>query len=188
MKINTSKTCLRALGIAESFRQDKPTSILAGVVMRGDLRIDGVALTTITLGGMDATEGIIRIYKTLNRRDINVIIIGGAVVSLFNIIDLEKIHTELTTPVISVTYQPSPGLEEHLRARYPERLTAYQKLGEREELKLKNGHTVFTRYQGLTKNETKTVLNRFTREGKRPEPVLAARLIARAVLTSKPGM
>ena len=50
------KKGLRALGIAESF-SGRGHSILAGIVMRKDLKIDGFAFSRVTMGGMDATDG-----------------------------------------------------------------------------------------------------------------------------------
>ncbi|OYV08524.1 MAG: hypothetical protein CG443_267, partial [Methanosaeta sp. ASP1-1] len=42
MSLYLNKPGLRALGIAESFVRSLPYSILAGVVMRADLRVDGL--------------------------------------------------------------------------------------------------------------------------------------------------
>ena len=56
--MHIAKKGLRILGIAESFSSGK-NSILAGVVMRKDLRIDGFSFTTTTVGGMDATDSVI---------------------------------------------------------------------------------------------------------------------------------
>ncbi|MCA9450353.1 MAG: DUF99 family protein, partial [Candidatus Omnitrophica bacterium] len=49
--MHIAKKGLRTLGIAESF-SGSPESVLAGVVMRKDLRIDGFRFTTATVGGM----------------------------------------------------------------------------------------------------------------------------------------
>ncbi len=43
MSLHLNKVGLRALGIAESFVRTMGHSILAGVVMRADLRVDGLA-------------------------------------------------------------------------------------------------------------------------------------------------
>ena len=55
--------------------------------MRKDLIIDGFAFSRVAVGGMDATEGVLAIVHTLNRRDINVIFLSGCVIAFFNIID-----------------------------------------------------------------------------------------------------
>ena len=43
MSLHLNKPALRALGIAESFVRSRPTSTIAGVVMRADLCVDGLA-------------------------------------------------------------------------------------------------------------------------------------------------
>lgn len=174
---------MRVLGIAESFVRSTPQSTLAGLVMRGDLRIDGVALAEITVGGMDATEGVLSIYRKLNREDINILMLSGNVISWFNIIDPERVHRGTGLPVISVTYEESDGLERYLEEYFPgdtERLRKYRALGERSTLRLKTGYDIFVRAHGISLKEARTVLNRFTLEGRIPEPVRVARLIARA--------
>jgi hypothetical protein len=44
MHLHLNKPGLRVLGIAESFVRSLPTSVLAGAVMRADLRVDGLAI------------------------------------------------------------------------------------------------------------------------------------------------
>ena len=80
------KKGLRALGIAESYA-GRDYSTLAGVVMRKDLRIDGFSFGRVTVGGMDATDAILRMIRVLDRRDINVVLLSGCVIAWFNVID-----------------------------------------------------------------------------------------------------
>ena len=68
--MHIAKKGLRILGIAESFSSGK-NSILAGVVMRKDLRIDGFSFTTTTVGGMDATDSVIALYQEFYEREIS---------------------------------------------------------------------------------------------------------------------
>ena len=56
--MHVAKPGLRALGVAESY-SGREQSTLAGVVMRKDLLIDGVAFARVTVGGSDATDAII---------------------------------------------------------------------------------------------------------------------------------
>ncbi len=57
----------------------------------------------------------------------------------------------------------------------------YRKLGNREPLRLKTGFEVYARFLGATAEETKGLLNSFTLEGKVPEPLRVARLLARSI-------
>jgi len=187
MPIHLNKPAIRVLGIAESFIRSKPLSRLAGIVMRGDLRIDGIAFSNITVGGDDATDGVLRIYKELDRKDINIIMLNGAVIAWFNIIDLQKIHENLDISVLCLSYEESSGLEKYILDYFPSdkgKMYRYYRLGQRERLKLKTGYDVFIRGFGITGEEAKILLNKFTMDGRVPEPLRLARLAARALLNT----
>jgi len=118
--LHLNKPGIRVLGIAESFIRSSPKSKLAGVVMRADLRIDGIAVTSITVSGDDATEGVLDIFKQLDRRDVNVVLLNGAVISWFNIIDLQEVYSCTGVPIVCLTYEESPGLERYIMEYFPE--------------------------------------------------------------------
>jgi endonuclease V-like protein UPF0215 family len=183
--LHLSKPALRTLGIAESFVRACPSSRLAGVVMRADLRVDGVAFARATVGGNDATEGVLKIYEQLGRADVNALLLSGAVISWFNIIDLQEVFENIQKPVICLTYEESPGLEKYLREYFPdseEKLARYQRLGQREMIRLKTGYEVYIRALGATTEDARILLNKFTRDGRIPEPLRLARLAARAAM------
>ncbi|MEM0444450.1 MAG: DUF99 family protein [Nitrososphaerota archaeon] len=184
------KPGFRVLGIAESFRPalgDK--SILAGVVMRADLLLDGFVIGRCTVGGMDATEEMVDMYRRLERTDINLLMLGGCIISLFNVVDLGRVASETCLPLICVTYNPSEGLSETIRSRFPgdweERLKIYEANGPREEFTLKTGYTVHVRRVGISKRMAEVVLNKMTISGRVPEPLRVARLLARSLLKSE---
>jgi endonuclease V-like protein UPF0215 family len=183
--LHLNKPALRTLGIAESFVRACPSSRLAGVVMRADLRVDGVAFARATVGGNDATEGVLKIYEQLGRADVNALLLSGAVISWFNIIDLQEVFENIQKPVICLTYEESPGLEKYLREYFPdseEKLARYQRLGQREMIRLKTGYEVYIRALGATTEDARILLNKFTRDGRIPEPLRLARLAARAAM------
>jgi hypothetical protein len=62
------------------------------------------------------------------------------------------------------------------------RLEAYQRLNQRAPLQLRDQYTVFIRCLGIQLAEAEAVLNKFTLQGKVPEPVRVAKLVARAQL------
>ena len=189
MVLHAEKKGIRVLGIAESFRRDDEQSVLAGVVMRSDLVIDGVGFTRITVGGMDATEGVLRLVASLQRDDINVLMLNGCVISWFNIIELTSVYEQLHIPLICVTYEESEGLEAHIVRHIDAtdqevRLAAYQRLGARIPVTIQDDYEDLIRFLGLEKSEAVKLLKRFTTQGKIPEPLRVAKLAARALLTS----
>lgn len=185
MSLHLNKPALRVLGVAESFIRSCSSSFLAGVVMRADLRVDGLAFARATVGGNDATEAVLKIYEDLNRDDVNALILSGAAVSWFNIIDIGAVFEKTKKPLVCLTYEESAGLERYIREYFPEpeeKLRSYDRLGERELVRLKTGYEVYVRVLGASTEEARILLNKFTLDGRVPEPVRVARLAARAAL------
>ena len=185
MSLHLNKPALRALGIAESFVRSRSTSILAGVVMRADLRVDGLAYAHATVGGDDGTEAVLNLYRHLDRADINALLLSGAALSWFNIIDLQEVFEKTERPLICLTYEESPGLEKYIREYFPkpaEKLRRYVHLGARVSVRLRTGFEVYVRVLGLSTEDARVLLNKFILDGRIPEPVRVARLVARAAL------
>ena len=186
MRLHLNKPGIRALGVAESFRQGQPTSVLAGVVMRSDLVIDGLAIGRTSVGGDNATSSISSLFRRLRRNDVNLIMVSGAILSLYNIVDADSLSKRTKLPVVCLTYKETSGIEASIRRHFPDdaerKLEAYRKLGDRQAVRLKSGHRVFVRAAGAGLEEVKSALDAFTLQGSIPEPVRVAKLFARAVL------
>ena len=184
MRLHLNKPGIRALGVAESFRQGESRSVLAGVVMRSDFVIDGVALGKTAVGGDDATASIVSLFRKLNRNDVNLIMVSGAILSLYNIIDVDLLSRRTNLPVLCLTYKETAGIEGSIRRHFPEgaekKLAAYKKLGKRLGVRLDTGHRIFVRTAAIDADAAKAVCNSFTLQGSIPEPVRVAKLLARA--------
>jgi len=193
MVLQINKRGIRVLGIAESFRRGSEKSVLAGIVMRSDFIIDGIGFTQITVGGMDATAGILRLFRSLHRADINVLMLNGCVISWFNIIDLNEVYNKLNIPLICLTYEESgvksATLETHIARHFDarerdSRIEIYKRLGDRIQIKLKGNFEIFVRFLGMEKVEADALVRKFTIQGKVPEPLRVAKIVARALLRS----
>jgi endonuclease V-like protein UPF0215 family len=184
MRLHLNKPGIRALGVAESFKEDDLKSRLAGVVMRSDLVIDGFVLGTATVGGDDATSSVVKMIRALRRNDVNLIILSGCIISMYNIVDVDAVSKKTESPVICLTYKESRGIERAIKHHFTEsrtKLASYRSLGERHPLKLRSGYRVYVRASGVTDREAEEALNLFTLQGSIPEPVRVAKLLARAV-------
>jgi len=189
LRLHLNKPGIRALGVAESFRQGQKRSVLAGVVMRSDFVIDGVALGRTAVGGDDATSSIVSLYRKFHRNDVNLVMVSGAILSLYNIIDVDALSDRTKLPVICLTYKETAGIEGSIRHHFPQgaekKLEAYRKLGKRIGVKLHTGYRVYVRTAGIDSSESKKILDLFTLQGSVPEPVRVAKLLARASLAAK---
>jgi len=184
-----NKPGIRALGVAESFRQGQKRSVLAGIVMRSDFVIDGVALGRTSVGGDDATSSIARLFTKFGRNDVNIVLVSGAILSLYNVIDVDLLSKKTKLPVICLTYKETAGIEESIRRHFPggaeKKLEAYAKLGRRVGVRLRTGHRVYVRTAGMEPDTSKPVLDMFTLQGSVPEPIRVAKLLARALLAAR---
>jgi uncharacterized protein len=182
-RVHSEKTGIRVFGIAESFKKSNKKSTLAGVVMRRDLVIDGMVLGSATVEGDDATDSIISMHRSLARDDINCILLDGLVISMYNIVDGERVAEETRLPVLAITFEDSKGLEGSIRHHFKNwqgKLEQYQKLGGREKVTLKTGKSLFIRCWGLSQKKALAILNSFTLQGSVPEPIRVAKLAARS--------
>ena len=186
MRLHPFKKGLRVLGIAESFSKGTSgKSILTGIIIRKDMVIDGFALTSVTVGGMDSTDAVIGLFRSLRRGDINLLMLNGCVIAWFNVIDLGRVYESLNLPLICVTYDKSEGLEKYFREYFPhdwkQRLEVFNKNSGRKEISLHTGYRVFGREHGIEHEEAIRLLNMFTLQGRVPEPLRLARLLSRTV-------
>ena len=184
--LHLEKKGLRGLAIAESFRQNSKKSILSGVVMRRDFVIDGFVFGSATLDGDDATNAILQMYEDLKRPDISYVLISGLIISLYNIIDIKKIHDLLKIPIIGVTYHDSEGIEDSIKHHFPDsyesKIENYQNLGDRKKITLHTSSEVFVRKEGCTLHDVTYLLNELTLQGSIPEPLRVAQLLAKSLL------
>ncbi len=183
-RFHPEKKGIRIFGVAESFKKSHSVSTLGGVVMRRDLVVDGIVFGTATLKGDDSTNSIHSMFQSLQRDDINCIMLDGLIISLYNIIDGEQLNNITGLPIIAVTFEDSKGIEENIKKHFLEesdrKLEQYYKLGNRVQVVLKTKQALYVRYWGLSLQGALHTLNAFTLQGSIPEPIRVAKLLARA--------
>ncbi|MFB6195391.1 MAG: DUF99 family protein [Haloplanus sp.] len=178
------KAGARALGVAESFAEGDEHSVLCGAVLRADRTADGFVFGTCTVGGTDATEAIEALFSRLGRDDVQYLLLAGIAPAWFNVVDLRALSESVDRPVLSVSFEASPGLEPALREQFSgaaldRRLDSYRAQPPRRRHDV-NGEDVYVRSVGVDADRAAAVVRAFTPEGGRPEPVRVARLAARA--------
>lgn len=176
------KSGVRALGVAESAGADAERSTLAGAVVRADRTVDGCSLGTCTVGGMDVTEAVGDLYARLDREDIRYVLVAGVALAWYNLLDMQALSERVQRPVISVSFEDSPGLADAIREGVSDpapRMEIYESLPERHTVEI-NGEQRFLRVVGCDPETAATVVRGFTPHGGRPEPLRVARLLARA--------
>ncbi len=184
MRVHLEKSGIRAMGIAESTRPlGTRKSILCSIVMRSDLIIDGCIFGRTTVGGNDSTESIISMFRNLRRKDINLIMILGSIISHYNVIDGDKIAEETGIPLVAITFKNSIGIDSSIRERFPDwqqKLNMYDRIRDRRRVKLATGYHVYLRPSLISFEDARKTVEKFTLQGALPEPLRVARLVARA--------
>lgn len=179
------KSGVRAVGIAESFQADDST--LAAAIVRADRVVDGFGFTTCTVGGLDATDRIVELLSETLREDIRYVLLAGIAPAWYNLLDLREIHDQSERPICAVTFEASEGLEAPLRQEFSgealeERLAIFDRQPDRVPITV-NAESVFVQSVGMDDETATEVVQAFTPEGGRPEPLRVARLAARAADT-----
>lgn len=186
--LHLEKIGLRGLAISESFRKNSDKSILAGVVMRRDLLVDGFVIGKTTLSGNDSTEELLRMFEKLGRSDINYILISGIIISLYNIIDIKKIFDTIKIPIIGITYNASEGIEDAIKKHFPASFESvikkYHSLPKRDKIILHTKKELYVRFEGCSIVEVKQLLDSITIQGSIPEPIRVSQLLANSILNS----
>jgi len=173
----------RVMGIAESFSLNPPLSFISGIVMRRDFNIDGAAIANITVNGSDATDKIVDMYKKMHRNDISAMVINGCILSMYNIVEAERIKEQTSLPVVCIASREGKNLENTMALHNEiNKIEAYRKLGRQSGIMLKTGYHIWVRVFGLNLSEAASLLNSYTINGKVPEPVRVAGLISSACL------
>lgn len=200
------KAGARGLFVAESFEgggggrasaSARGASALAGVVMRRDLVIDGFVLGSATIGGCDAAEGIASMHARLGRGDVGLVAVSGAVVSSYNVVDLERLRGLAGVPAAAVSYAESADGGAALAGRLAAldssgggrgaRAGTFSRLGPRVRVRLHTSHDLFVRCAGCDPGQVGRLLDSMTVQGSVPEPFRIARLLARAARAEKRG-
>lgn len=178
------KDGVRALGIAASTPSTGDSSILGGAVVRADRVTDGFGVETCTVGGMDATAGVGNLATTLVRPDVAHVLIAGVALAWYNIVDIEAVADRVDRPVLSVSFEESPGLTTAIQTETDDpdpRLDTYERLPERQSVDL-DQQRLFVRAAGCSTDRAAEILQAHTPTGSgRPEPLRVARDVARAV-------
>jgi endonuclease V-like protein UPF0215 family len=178
---------IRVLGIDDSpFTFQTKKAMVVGVVARLPSYIEGIMRTEITVDGGDANEAIIAMLaRSRYREQVRLIMFDGVTVGGFNVIDIQQIHRETGIPCATVTrgMPDFERMEAALRTNFPdwrERLAIIKrnplfKVGPRR-------NSLFATLSGIDAETFEMILSESTVQGRLPEPLRIAHLIASAMV------
>ncbi len=171
------KTGIKTIGIDEGHwtRKDRET-VLIGAVVRGNIELEGVLKTNITVDGDDGTDRIIdmvgksRFYPQLKAIFTNSVILAGV-----NVIDIQKIHKELGIPVIAILRKvpQTEKLIKGIKEKFPEKVKQLKEYG----IPKKIGNI----YYYASGENVEKLIKITIRRGNIPEPIRLAHIIASGI-------
>jgi len=164
-------------------RRARAPVTVAGVLIRGAGRVDGVVTTRVVRDGFGATEAIARMLSTGRLAgQAQAVLLDGVAVGGFNVIDLPSLSSKLRVPVIAVMRR-SPDLQAVRRAigrcTQPERRwRIVQAAGA-----IHDADSLLFQVAGATAAEARRILEISIGEAQYPEALRLAHLIAGALVT-----
>jgi hypothetical protein len=197
------KPQFRVLGIDDGPFVFSDTLVpVAGVVVRKGY-VDAVLRTEADVDGNDGTSVLARLVIDSGYRDqLEAVMLDGACIGGFNVIDIEELHRATGLPVLTVT-RDRPDMA-RIRAalqklgsspKYGRRPVAdwqnrFERLERTRLVEVRTGHKpIYMGCAGIAEPEAKGIVTASTIRGAMPEPVRLAHMIARAFVTgSSKGM
>ncbi|NJE60698.1 DUF99 family protein [Thermococcus sp. 21S7] len=159
-------------------------TILVGVVMKGSQEVVGVLSRWITVDGNDATDAMIEAINSSRFKDLRLILLKGITYAGFNVVDLERLHSETGLPVIVVIRKrpDMEGMERALRKHFSdaeERIDLLRKAPSLVEL---IPEKLYIQTVGLKADTAAEIVRVTTKTGLVPEPLRLAHMIASGVM------
>ena len=181
------KPQIRILGIDDGpfdFCGEK-TSIV-GVVMRLPGYVEGVMATDVEIDGLDSTDRILEMISKSRYMDgVKLILLDGAALGGFNVVDVLRIHRETGIPVATVTRdRPDYGeIEKALSKHFDDWEARLAMLKSTELQEFETGHTpIYVGCVGMGREELAEILRASTVMGALPEALRVAHLVATAMV------
>ncbi len=181
------KAKARFLGIDDApFRFGDAEVPVVGVAVQAPAYIEGVLMTRAHVDGRDATERIAEMIRGSRYREgLRMVLLDGAAVGGFNVVDIDALHEELRVPVVTVTRRPPDfeAIQAALRRKFPDWEERWTVLSRHPIESVTTRHRpLHVTYVGATRREVLEGLARTTVRGVLPEPLRVAHLVATAVV------
>ena len=180
------KRQIRILGIDDApFTFNEKYSTVIGVVMRGGEYLECVLRSQVTIDGTEATAICEQMIKnTRHRRQLKAIMIDGASLAGFNIVDIAALYESTQVPVITVTRDKpdQKKIKKALQQNFNDWKERWKILQKGTLTTIPTHHNpIYIKYRGVSLEEAKEIINISTIRGAIPEPIRVAHLIASGI-------
>lgn len=177
----------RILGVDDApFTFDDEFVPVVGVVVRSPNYVEGVLTARVHVDGTDATEVLATaVNRSRYRKGLALILLDGAALGGFNVVDIDVLHESTGVAVATVT-RKRPDLEAMarvLRRKFKDWERRLEIIRRKELVRVETPHKpLYATMAGLPPGELREAIHRCTVRGALPEPVRIAHLIATAIV------
>ena len=107
------------LGVDDgAFARNDTFAPIAAVVVSAPSYVEAVRTSRVRVDGTDGTERVISLVRSLGALDgVRALLLDGAVVGGFNVVDLDALHDALGIPIVAVTRRPPDFERIHVALR-----------------------------------------------------------------------
>lgn len=180
------KAQARLLGIDDApFTFGDAETEVVGVVVRAPSYVEGAMTTRVAVDGRDANAKLAAMIRRSRFREaVVLILVDGAALGGFNVVDIQALHEEIGIPVATVT-RDEPDLEameKALRARFPDADERLAVLRRQNLAKVPTAHKpLYVSTAGTSTREAAEAIAKCTVRGALPEPLRIAHIVATAI-------
>ncbi len=167
-----------------AFDRRAPWAPLAAVLAAVPSRVEAVRIGRVRVDGTGAAATIAELVRaTGGLESVRAVLLDGAVVGGFNVVDLDFLSNELGVPVVAVTrHSPDfPAIHAALRKWFPRDAERRWRLLRAHRLFPLPGAPMWVAAAGCSRADAALLVRRAVVEGHVPEPLRLAHLIASAV-------
>jgi uncharacterized protein len=181
-----AKTHPRVVGVDDgAFSRDDAWAPIAAVAVSLPARVEAIRTGRVRVDGRDATRAVIRVVRATGGLDgLRAVLLDGAVVGGFNVLDLEAIHRAFGVPVVGVTRRAPDfhAIRAALRKWFPRDAARRWRLLTRYRLAAPPAGTTALWFTvvGARRADAGRLVARATVQGNYPEVLRLAHLVASA--------
>jgi uncharacterized protein len=181
------KPQFRVLGVDDAPFQFTDEHVpVVGVVLRAPSYVEGVLTTRVHVDGTDATDVLVdAIGRSRYREGLALVLIDGAALGGFNVVDIDALHEAIRVPVATVTRDRPDidAMERILRKKFADWEARLEILRRKELIEVKTPHKpLYATAAGIEPRDLAEAIHRCTVRGALPEPLRVAHLIATAIV------
>jgi len=184
----------RVVGVDDgAFDRSDRTAPIAAVVLSAPDYVEAVRVGHVRVDGRDGTRAVIALVRATRPLDgLRALLLDGAVVGGFNVLDLDALHRALGIPVVAVTRRPPDfaGIRAALRKWFPRdsdqrwrRLRAHRLFPVPT-----GGRPILAAAVGCAARDAIALVRRTSVRGYWPEPLRLAHLVASAGAPRRPPL